>query len=106
MSKIFLSNGGTIEVYTPWKQTTNDDGTILLHDHGEGENRKFLGIISVSGVVHLTHQCNYRHYPPEINNKDKAFDIVSDSLKTFSDSKLRQLKKQLERYNAKTGYWK
>lgn len=103
MSRIFLPNGGQIEVHNNgWTQTRGEDGTLTYKD----KDGNLLFTISVSGTVHFASGVSYTYYPPPINSLDDAYLIVSEQIRKLSWYKLRDLKAALQDFNAKSGSWK
>ncbi len=104
MSRIFLPNGGQIEMQNNWTSTINPDGSVSYHTNDE--EKKYLGLISAQGVVHLTSICRYTYYPPPIHSVEMAYDILIDQVKNLKPWRLKELKQKLQEFNAKTYSWK
>lgn len=107
MSRIFLPNGGAIEIHNQgWMQTNYDGGNTVYNVKNADGTTTFLGTITVSGIVHLTEACRYTYYPPPITNLDDCVKEIFTSMKLLKPWQLKKLKNELRSYNAKTGYWK
>jgi hypothetical protein len=104
MSRIFLPNGGQIEIQNNWTSTINPDGSISYHT--TDEKKSYLGIITSQGVVHLSSICRYTYYPPPIHSVDSAYNILRDNVKNLKPWQLKELKQQLQEFNAKSYSWK
>lgn len=100
-SKIYLPNGGIIEIYNGWTQTRHEDGTIMYK-----EDEELLLTISTSGTVITTSRLRHTYYPPKLADVNDASRIVLEQIKNVERWRLQQLKKALAPFNAKTANWK
>ena|SRR5436190_9001246 len=107
MSKIFLPNGGHIVIHTSgWTETTAANGSQSYSKKNEDGTLTYLGVITASGVVHLTDLCSYTYYPPAISSLQEAYKIISSKMKDLCSAQCTDLKNQLKAWNSKSGYWK
>lgn len=102
MSKLYLPNGGQISIQNGWKQTINADGSITYRDP-EGE---FLGVISSSGLVHLSDKCMHFYYPPSVSSLDDAVTLITEHHRKLPSWKAKQLKSIFDGFDARSGFWK
>jgi len=104
MSKIYLPNGGQIIIHKEnWSQTTDSNGNLTIK---EQSSNNFWGKITQYGVAHISNRCPHTYLPPEIKSITKAHAIINDNIKDLSHDQLVQLKRMLDKYNAKSGFWK
>jgi hypothetical protein len=104
MSRIFLPNGGQIELPENWISTTNTNGSVTYRKNDD--EKTYLGTITASGIVHFSNYSGYKYYPPPIHSLDAAYHVLTDNIKNLHPWQLKELKKQLEEFNAKTYSWK
>lgn len=102
MSVIYLPTGAKITLHDGWTESVHPDGTRTYRK----SDQTYIGSISPHGVIHLSDVANYTYYPPGIDDIDAAFTLIVENKKKISTWKLKQLKKELEKFNAKSGYWK
>lgn len=103
MSKIYLPNGASIDIYNAWKSSESASGMITLT---EKETEKHLGTISPGGTAHLTSNCRHTYYPAPVNSLPLAYQAVMDNLRQLAGWQLKDLKKAMESFNAKEYRWK
>lgn len=104
MSRIFLPNGGQIEIKTTWVSFEGSDGATNYYNNSKKET--LLLEITTAGIVHISKQCQYTYYPPPTHSVDSAYDILIEQVKNLKPWQLKELKKKLEEFNAKTYSWK
>lgn len=103
MSRIYLPNGGQIEVHEAWTSESLNNGGITYFK--KDSNKTFLGEFS-QGVIHLTNSCKHTYYPPVIHNIGEAARLVQEHIRQLKTWELRQLKHSLLQFDSKKGEWK
>jgi hypothetical protein len=104
MSRIFLPNGGQIEIKSTWVSFAGSDGATNYYTNSQ--KGTLLLEITPAGIVHISKQCEYIYHPPPINSLDATYDTLSDQVKNLKPWQLKELKKKLEEFNAKSYSWK
>ncbi len=105
MSSLYLPNGAQIEIYNGWSQQTDEHGTVSYYS----KDKKYLGCITKSGVVHLTDECKKTYYPPSLSSADDAVKLLinnKEKMRSVLVWHVAELKSILSRFDAKKKIWK